>query len=131
MNVKDKILALLYDRGELTDEEIASTLREDVEDIQLFLKGMEREGLVTEKQKGLIFKKKVYQLTPTGLEKAKNIKEDLQNKANKLMEAIQNGEDPQIIYEEFGDILPLMMAMSLIDMMMLQSMLMFDFTNFM
>ncbi|ARM76078.1 MarR family transcriptional regulator [Acidianus manzaensis] len=130
MNARDKILALLDDKGELTDAEIAENLREDIEDIQLILKGMEKEGLVVQKQKGIIFKKKVYALTPTGLEKAKTIKEELQNKANKLMEAIQRGDDPQTIYEEFGDVLPLMMAMSLIDMMMLQSMLMFDFFNF-
>lgn len=126
MNIRDKILALLDDRGELTAEEIAEVLREDVEDVILILKGMEREGLVYEREKGIIFKKKVYNLTPTGLEKAKSIREDLQNKAKEVVSAIQQGEDPQIIYEEYGDILPLMLAMSLIDLSMIETLLMFD-----
>ncbi len=130
MNLTDKILALLYDRGELTSAEIAESLREDEENVSLTLKGMEKEGLVFQKEKGLIFKKKVFSLTPTGLEKAKKIKEELQEKANKLVAAIQQGEDPQIIAQEYADLIPLMMAMSLIDMMMLQDLLFIDFINF-
>ncbi|BDC19440.1 helix-turn-helix domain-containing protein [Acidianus sp. HS-5] len=130
MNLADKILALLYDRGELTAAEIAESLRQDEENIKLTLKGMEKEGLVLEKEKGLLFKKKVFSLTPTGLEKANKVKEDLQNKANKLMTAIQQGEDPQVIVQEYADLIPLMMAMSLIDMMMLQDLLFIDFMNF-
>lgn len=126
MNLRDKILALLDDKGELTSTDIANILREDAEDVELTLKGMEREGLIYEKQKGIFFKKKVYNLTPTGLEKAKNIKQDLQNKANNIVSAIQRGEDPQVIYQEYGDVLPLIMEMSLIDMMILESLLMFD-----
>ncbi|MCY0874535.1 MAG: helix-turn-helix domain-containing protein [Acidianus infernus] len=130
MNLADKILALLYDRGELTSSEIADSLREDEENVELTLKGMEKEGLVFEKEKGLIFKKKVYSLTPTGLEKAKKAKEELEEKANKLMTAIQQGEDPQVIVQEYADLIPLMLAMSLIDMAMLQDLMFIDFMNF-
>jgi|BEDMetMinimDraft_2_1075160.scaffolds.fasta_scaffold00006_80 DNA-binding MarR family transcriptional regulator len=130
MNLTDKILALLYDRGELTSNEIADSLREDEENVELTLKGMEKEGLVFEKEKGLIFKKKVYSLTPTGLEKAKKAKEELEEKANKLVTAIQQGEDPQVIVQEYTDLIPLMLAMSLIDMMLLQDLMFIDFMNF-
>jgi len=130
MNLTDKILALLYDRGELTSNEIAGSLREDEENVELTLKGMEKEGLVFEKEKGLIFKKKVYSLTPTGLEKAKKAKEELEEKANKLVTAIQQGEDPQVIVQEYADLIPLMLAMSLIDMMLLQDLMFIDFMNF-
>jgi DNA-binding MarR family transcriptional regulator len=130
MNLTDKILALLYDRGELTSNEIAGSLREDEENVELTLKGMEKEGLVFEKEKGLIFKKKVYSLTPTGLEKAKKAKEELEEKANKLVTAIQQGEDPQVIVQEYADLIPLMLTMSLIDMMLLQDLMFIDFMNF-
>jgi DNA-binding MarR family transcriptional regulator len=130
MNLTDKILALLYDRGELTSNEIADSLREDEENVELTLKGMEKEGLVFEKKKGLIFKKKVYSLTPTGLEKAKMAKEELEEKANKLVTAIQQGEDPRVIVQEYADLIPLMLAMSLIDMMLLQDLMFIDFMNF-
>lgn len=126
MNLRDKILALLDDKGELTAEEIAELLKEDLDDVVLILKGMEKEGLVQEREKGVIFKKKVYSLTPTGLEKAKSIREELEKKAQEITTVLQQGEDPQIIYERYGDVIPLMLAMSLIDLMMLESFLALD-----
>uniref|UniRef100_A0A2U9IDK9 Uncharacterized protein n=2 Tax=Acidianus brierleyi TaxID=41673 RepID=A0A2U9IDK9_9CREN len=102
-------------------------LRQEVDEIEALLKGLEREGLVMQKEKGLIFKRKVYGLTPSGLEEAKKAKEDLENKANKLIQAIQNGDYSQI--QSFESDIPLMLALSMIDMMMLQG-LMFDMFQF-
>jgi len=127
MNTRDSILVLLYERGELSKEELANMLRQEVDEIEALLKGLEREGLVMQKEKGLIFKKKVYGLTPSGLEEAKKAKEDLENKANKLIQAIQNGDYSQI--QSFENYIPLMLALSMIDMMMLQG-LMFDMFQF-
>lgn len=127
MNTRDNILVLLYEKGELSKEEIADVLRQEVDEIEALLKGLEREGLVMQKEKGLIFKKKVYGLTPSGLEEAKKAKEDLENKANKLIQAIQNGDYSQI--QSFENDIPLMLALSMIDMMMLQG-LMFDMFQF-
>nr|AKI85266.1 hypothetical protein [uncultured organism] len=127
MKTRDNILVLLYEKGELSKEEIADILRQEVDEIKALLKGLEREGLVIQKEKGLIFKKKVYGLTPSGLEEAKKAKEDLENKANKLIEAIQNGDYSQI--QSFENYIPLMLALSMIDMMMLQG-LMFDMFQF-
>jgi len=127
MKTRDNILVLLYEKGELSKEEIADILRQEVDEIEALLKGLEREGLVIQKEKGLIFKKKVYGLTPSGLEEAKKAKEDLENKANKLIEAIQNGDYSQI--QSFENYIPLMLALSMIDMMMLQG-LMFDMFQF-
>lgn len=130
MNLIDKILVLLYDRGELTSSEIADNLREDEEDVKLALKGMEKDGLIYEKEKGLVFKKKVYSLTPTGLERARKAKEELEEKANRLITALQQGEDPQVIVQEYADLIPLMLAMSLIDVMMLQNLMFIDLMDF-
>lgn len=127
MKTRDNILVLLHEKGELSKEEIADILRQEVDEIEALLKGLEREGLVIQKEKGLIFKKKVYGLTPSGLEEAKKAKEDLENKANKLIEAIQNGDYSQI--QSFENYIPLMLALSMIDMMMLQG-LMFDMFQF-
>ncbi|AWR94105.2 MarR family transcriptional regulator [Acidianus brierleyi] len=127
MNTRDSILVLLYERGELSKEELANMLRQEVDEIEALLKGLEREGLVMQKEKGLIFKRKVYGLTPSGLEEAKKAKEDLENKANKLIQAIQNGDYSQI--QSFESDIPLMLALSMIDMMMLQG-LMFDMFQF-
>ncbi|EWG07979.1 MAG: hypothetical protein ASUL_03009 [Candidatus Aramenus sulfurataquae] len=123
--IRDSILALLYDRGEMSKEEIAQVLRQDVDEVEVNLKGLEREGLVTEKEKGIIFKKKVYALTPTGLEEAKKAKQGLEEKANMLVQAIQNGDYDTL--QEYADDLYLLVALSLVDAMVLQELAFLDF----
>jgi DNA-binding PadR family transcriptional regulator len=128
MKTRDNILVLLYEKGELTKEEIANTLRQETDEIEVLLKGLEREGLIVQREKGLIFKKKVYGLTPSGLEEAKKAKESLENRANKLIQAIQNGDYNTI--QNFEDEIPLMLALSMIDMMMLQELMFMDMFQF-
>jgi DNA-binding PadR family transcriptional regulator len=122
--IRDSILALLYGRGEMSKEEIAQVLRQDVDEVEVNLKGLEREGLVTEKEKGIIFKKKVYALTPTGLEEAKKAKQDLEEKANMLVQAIQNGDYDTL--QEYSDDLYLLVALSLVDAILLQDLAFLD-----
>jgi len=62
-----------------------------------------------------------------GLEEAKKAYENLQNKAKQLENLIVNGNiDPSQIPEEYVDILPLLVTLSLIDMLLLQNILLFD-----
>ncbi|EZQ02024.1 hypothetical protein CM19_11155 [Candidatus Acidianus copahuensis] len=125
MSTRDKILQFLYDRVESTPEQIANGIRDEIDNTVLFLKGMQREGLVVEKEKGIIRKRKVYSLTPTGLEEAKRVKENVQRKAENIMRSIQNGKDPKELMEEYGDILPMLLMMSMVDAM-LQDLILFD-----
>ncbi|NON62956.1 MarR family transcriptional regulator [Acidianus sp. RZ1] len=125
MSTRDKILQFLYDRVESTPEQIANGIRDEIDNTVLFLKGMQREGLVVEKEKGIIRKRKVYSLTPTGLEEAKRVKENVQRKAENIMRSIQSGKDPKELMEEYGDILPMLLMMSMVDAM-LQDLILFD-----
>lgn len=128
MNLREKILAYLYQNRESTVENIADALREDVYEVDATLKYLEREGYVVRRTKGLIFKKIVYDLTAGGLEEAKKTYENLQNKAKQLENLIVNGNiDTSQIPEEYVDILPLLVILSLIDdTLLLQNILLFD-----
>ncbi len=122
MNLRDKVLAFLYHHGEATIDEIVKSLKEeDKYEIDATLKHLEKEGYVIRRNKGIFFKKTVYDLTAGGLEEAKKIYDDLQNKANEIKNMIANGElDPSQIPEEYLDILPLLISMSLIEIMLLE-----------
>ena len=122
MNLRDKVLSYLYDKRSATIEEIANAIQEEKDYVQATLRVLENEKLVRRAQKGLIFKKTVYELTPTGLEKASEAYERLKEKASQLQYIIQGDEVPQ----ELADLLPLMLTLSLIEATMIQDMMLFD-----
>lgn len=123
MNLRNKVLAYLYDKREATAEQIANDLREEIDYVQATLRVLESEKLVRKYEKGLIKKKIVYQLTPSGLEEAEKAYNKVIEKADKLQQVImENGEIPG----EYVDLVPLLMALSLIETMMLENMLLFD-----
>ena len=123
MNIRDKILAYLYDRREATVNQIAQDIREEVDEVQAALRVLEREGLVIKRQKGLIFKKEVYELTASGLEEAKRAYEKVQRVANEIVNTLQYGEE---VPQEYVDLIPLLITLSLIDTMLLQDIMLFD-----
>ncbi|QGA53303.1 MarR family transcriptional regulator [Sulfolobus sp. E5-1-F] len=127
MNLREKILAYLYQNRECTLEEIAEGLKEDKYEVDATLKYLERDGLVIKKTKGIIFKKTVYDLTASGFEEAKKIYESLQEKSRQLQELIVSGKvDPSQLPLEYVDILPLLVTLSLLDMMLLEDLTLFD-----
>ena len=126
MYLRDKVLAYLYDRKSATLEEIASAVQEEIDYVQATLRVLENEKLVRKTQKGLIFKKTVYELTPTGLEKASEAYGRLKERANQLQQIIQEGEE---IPPEFADVIPLMLTLSLIEATLLEDIMLFDLFN--
>ncbi|ACP36834.1 conserved hypothetical protein [Sulfolobus islandicus L.S.2.15] len=127
MNLREKILAYLYQNRDSTLEEIAEGLKEDKYEIDATLKYLEREGLVIKRSKGIIFKKTVYDLTASGLEEAKKIYESLQEKSRQLQELLTSGNvDPSQLPQEYIDVLPLLITLSLLDMMLLEDLMLFD-----
>ncbi|WP_369609285.1 MarR family transcriptional regulator [Sulfurisphaera javensis] len=126
MNLRDKVLAYLYDKKSATVEEIANDLKEDSDYVQATLRVLENEKLVRKSEKGLIKKRTIYELTPSGLVEAEKAYEKVKEKANELQQIIQEeGEIP----EDYVDLLPLLMTLSLIETMMLEDMLLFDIFN--
>ncbi|ADX84031.1 MarR family transcriptional regulator [Saccharolobus islandicus] len=127
MNLREKILAYLYQNRDSTLEEIVEGLKEDKYEIDATLKYLEREGLVIKRSKGIIFKKTVYDLTASGLEEAKKIYESLQEKSRQLQELLTSGNvDPSQLPQEYIDVLPLLITLSLLDMMLLEDLMLFD-----
>ncbi|MCH4815925.1 MAG: MarR family winged helix-turn-helix transcriptional regulator [Saccharolobus sp.] len=127
MNLREKILAYLYQNRDSTLEEIAEGLKEDKYEVDATLKYLEREGLVIKRTKGIIFKKTVYDLTASGLEEAKKIYESLQEKSRQLQELLASGNvDPSQLPQEYIDVLPLLITLSLLDMMLLEDLTLFD-----
>lgn len=121
MSLRDNILVLLLEKGELSSQEIAEVLQKDIREVDETLRALVREGLVVEKEKGLLFKKRVYDLTASGVEEAKKAKEALEEKAKKVEEAIINGDYNAL--QSFMPDIPLMMALSLIDAMLLEQLM--------
>ncbi|WP_338604147.1 MarR family transcriptional regulator [Sulfolobus tengchongensis] len=127
MNLREKILVYLYRNRESTLDEIVEALREDRYEIEATLRYLEKDGLVIKRNKGLIFKKVVYDLTASGFEEAKKSYESLQQKAEQLQNMIRNGQiDPTQIPEEYIDILPLLFMLSLLDMLLIGDLITFD-----
>lgn len=127
MNLREKILAYLYQNRDSTLKEIAEGLKEDKYEIDATLKYLEREGLVIKRSKGIIFKKTVYDLTASGLEEAKKIYESLQEKSRQLQELLTSSNvDPSQLPQEYIDVLPLLITLSLLDMMLLEDLMLFD-----
>ncbi|MCY0860147.1 MAG: MarR family transcriptional regulator [Sulfolobaceae archaeon] len=120
MNLRDKILAFLYKHPEVTAKDIAAGINEDEDYVLATLNTMVKEKLVTKRVKGMIFKKEVYSLTPTGLDEAQEIYNKLQNVAVQLRNMINpyNLSVDQIP-EEFMDLIPLLVSLSLLDMLFL------------
>ncbi|MEM3972155.1 MAG: MarR family transcriptional regulator [Saccharolobus sp.] len=127
MNLRDKILVYLYQNNGSTVDEIAEALREDKYEVDATLKYLEKDGYVNKRVKGLIFKKTVYDLTASGLDKAKKIYEEVQNKAEDMKKMILNNQiDPSQLPEEYMDLLSLFIALSLIDTILLEDLAIFD-----
>lgn len=128
MNLRDRVLAYLYERKSATVEEIARALRKEKDYVQATLRVLENEKLVRKTQKGLIFKKTVYELTPTGLEEASNAYQKLKEKANQLRNIILQGNQ---VPQEFIDLIPLMLTLSLIETALIQQIMLSDILNWM
>ncbi|MEM0068599.1 MAG: MarR family transcriptional regulator [Saccharolobus sp.] len=127
MNLRDKILVYLYQNNGSTVDEIAEALREDKYEVDATLKYLEKDGYVNKRVKGLIFKKTVYDLTASGLDKAKKIYEEVQNKAEDMKKMILNNQiNPSQLPEEYMDLLSLFIALSLIDTILLEDLAIFD-----
>ncbi|AAK42700.1 MarR family transcriptional regulator [Saccharolobus solfataricus] len=127
MNLREKILAYLYQNRDSTLEKISEGLKEDKYEVEATLRYLERDGLVIKRSKGIIFKKTIYDLTAAGLEEAKRIYETLKEKSIKLQELLQSGRlDPSKLPEEYVDIIPLLITMSLINMMLLEDLMLSD-----
>ncbi len=120
MNLRDKILAFLYKHPEVTAKDIAAGVNEDEDYVLATLNTMIKEKLVTKRVKGMIFKKEVYTLTPTGLDEAQEVYNKLQNIAVQMRNMINpyNLSVDQIP-EEFMDLIPLLVSLSLLDMLFL------------
>ncbi|MEM0092012.1 MAG: MarR family transcriptional regulator [Saccharolobus sp.] len=127
MNLRDKILVYLYQNNGSTVDEIAEALREDKYEVDATLKYLEKDGYINKRVKGLIFKKTVYDLTASGLDKAKKIYEEVQNKAEDVKRMIFNNQiTPSQLPEEYMDLLSLFIALSLIDTILLEDLAIFD-----
>lgn len=120
MNLRDRILAFLYKHPEVTARDVAAGLNEDEDYVIATLNTMIKEKLVTKKVKGIIFKKEVYTLTPTGFDEAQKVFEKLQNVANRVKDFL-NPYNLQLdqIPGELQDLIPLLISLSLLDMMLL------------
>lgn len=126
MNLRDRVLSYLYEKKSGTLEEIASALNEEADYVEATLKVLEKEKIVRKTQKGLVFKKTSYELTPMGLEEAQKAYEKLQEKASQLQNIIEQGGE---IPEEFMELIPLMLALSLIETTLIEDLMMFDSFN--
>ncbi|MEM0164614.1 MAG: helix-turn-helix domain-containing protein [Saccharolobus sp.] len=127
MNLRDKILVYLYQNNGSTVDEIAEALREDKYEVDATLKYLEKDGYINKRVKGLIFKKTIYDLTASGLDKAKKIYEEVQNKAEDVKRMILNNQiTPSQLPEEYMDLLSLFIALSLIDTILLEDLAIFD-----
>lgn len=127
MNLRDKILVYLYQNNGSTVDEIAEALREDKYEVDATLKYLEKDGYINKRVKGLIFKKTIYDLTASGLDKAKKIYEEVQNKAEDVKRMIFNNQiTPSQLPEEYMDLLSLFIALSLIDTILLEDLAIFD-----
>lgn len=127
MNLRDKILVYLYQYNGSTVDEIAEALREDKYEVDATLKYLEKDGYINKRVKGLIFKKTIYDLTASGLDKAKKIYEEVQNKAEDVKRMIFNNQiTPSQLPEEYMDLLSLFIALSLIDTILLEDLAIFD-----
>ncbi|MEM3329608.1 MAG: MarR family transcriptional regulator [Saccharolobus sp.] len=127
MNLRNKILVYLYRNNGSTVDEIAEALREDKYEVDATLKYLEKDGYINKRVKGLIFKKTIYDLTAAGLDKAKKIYEEVQNKAEDVIRMILNNQiNPSQLPEEYMDLLSLFIALSLIDTILLEDLAIFD-----
>ena len=92
MDIQRAILVYLYSKRRASLDDIVKDLKLDRVEATNALYSLESQGLVRTGSKGLIFKKKVYELTPKGLEEASKAYSELQAKAEKLNELTEGGK---------------------------------------
>ena len=92
MDTQRAILIYLYSKRRASLDDLVKDLKLDRVEATNALYFLESQGLVRTGSKGLIFKKKVYELTPKGLEEASKAYSELQAKAEKLNELTEGGK---------------------------------------
>ena len=92
MDTQRAILVYLYSKRSASLDDLVKDLKLDRVEAINALYSLESQGLVRTGSKGLIFKKKVYELTPKGLEEASKAYSELQAKAEKLNELTEGGK---------------------------------------
>ena len=92
MDTQRAVLVYLYSKRRASLDDLVKNLEMDREEAIEALNSLESQGLVKTGNKGLIFKRKVYELTPKGLEAASKVYSELQTKAEKLNEITGGGK---------------------------------------
>ena len=124
MDNRQAVLAYLYSKKRASLDDLVKNLEMDREEAIEVLNSLESEGLVKAGHKGLIFKRRVYELTPKGLEAASKIYSELRAKAEKLNEITGGGRQLSVDDTELKElgITPLeAMAMAVLGLLTAES----------
>ncbi len=127
LTLDEQILILLRERGSLTSEEIAHYLGRDVNEVKDELQYLELDKLITRVKKGILFRKEVFDLTPTGLEEAQKAYEKLRGISQEILSKINsmNEEELKEMLNQYMALMPLIIILNLLPLEMLIWMLSF------
>ncbi len=122
--MSEQILVLLRERGPLTVEEIAYYLGRDVREIVEEIQYMEHDKLVTRVKKGLIIKREVFDLTPTGLKETQRTYEKLRGVLEGIIGSINtiSNEKLEELLNQYVSLIPLMIILNLVPLELLMLM---------
>ena len=121
LTLDEQILILLRERGPLTSEEIAHYLGRGVNEVKDELQYLELDKLIIRDKKGILFRKEVFDLTPTGLEEAQKAYEKLRGISQEILSKISsmNEEELKEMLNQYMAIIPLIMILNLLPLEML------------
>lgn len=122
--MSEQILVLLRGRDPLTVEEIAYYLGRDVREIVEEIQYMEHDKLVTRVKKGLIIKREVFDLTPTGLKETQRTYEKLRGVLEGIIGSINtiSNEKLEELLNQYVSLIPLMIILNLVPLELLMLM---------
>lgn len=104
--------------GGKTAEEVADILGVEPHDAEAILSALMGMGLVERKERGLIFKREVYQLTEKGWEELYRLREEVKSKLEKAAELRQQGreQEAQEILDPLAPVLPVLLSLGVLDL---------------
>ncbi|WP_290899646.1 hypothetical protein [Ferroglobus sp.] len=121
MELRESVLVLLLKFRKA--EDIVRALNVRLEDVVSALNSLEAEGLVVKREKGLIFKKEVYELTDRGYNEAQKLLNKLKELSEKIRLARERGDLKEVedLLRTHALLLSLLVAFGMIDILMLSS----------
>ncbi|BDR92875.1 hypothetical protein [Vulcanisaeta souniana] len=121
LTLDEQILILLRERGPLASEEIAHYLGRNVNEVKDELQYLELDKLITRVKRGILFRKEVFDLTPTGLEEAQKAYEKLREISHEILSRISSMNEKELeeFLNQYMALMPLIMILNLLPFEML------------